>query len=244
MVEETQFVQSKIDSAFRLLAGAVTELNKTPVDPNVDNLFDTLFGRGISQAPNSHVLGRMTKLAAISALNPVDQTTENADQLGNGLTDVRFYCTWKRVKKIGKDVYVNRDRDNLEYGPNNKMDRFARCYDANPPTLAITMTWHGKFTEIQICPWFLRKSRDFKLSDLSSLAKQPFVAALSKVVIPVAAKVPFTDLDVFVLMDKVIAHELLHTDQASIPIGLSCLDISDDPYGKDCIIGTFISIQR
>lgn len=147
-------MQSKIDSAFRLLAGAVTELNRTPVDANVDNLFDTLFGRRISQAPNSDVLRRMMALAAISTLNNNDQTTPNAHPGGNGITDVHFYCTVKRIKKIGDKRYLNKVR-NFEYNVEDKIDRFARCYDVNPPTLAITMTFDGQFSEVQICPWFL-----------------------------------------------------------------------------------------
>jgi hypothetical protein len=230
-------VQSKIDSAFRLLAGAVTELNKTPVDANVDNLFDALFGQRTSQAPNSDVLRRMTRLAAISTFNNNDQTTSDASPSGVGITDVRFYCTVKRIKKLGPKKYLNTDRG-LEYDPEDKIDRFARCYDVNPPTLAITLTWDGQYSEIQICPWFLGKSRGFKLSDLSSLSNQPFLASLSRIVVPVAAKMFYTPLDSIVLMDKVIAHELTHTDQASIPLRLATIDVSDDPYGKDCILGT------
>jgi hypothetical protein len=229
-------VQSKIDSAFRLLAGAVTELNKTPVDANVDNLFDTLFGRRIGQAPNSDVVRRMARLAAISTFNNNDQTTSDASNRGDGITDVRFYCTVKRIKKLGHDKYLNKDR-NLEYDPQDKIDRFARCYDVNPPTLAITMTWSGQFSEIQICPWFLGKSRGFAMSDLSSLSKQPFLAALSRFTVPVVAKMAYTPLDSFVLMDKVIVHELTHTDQASIPLRFATDDSKPDPYGKNCILG-------
>ncbi|KAF1828488.1 hypothetical protein BDW02DRAFT_635139 [Decorospora gaudefroyi] len=227
---DTQFVQSKIDSAFRLLAGAVTELNRTPVDANIDNLFDTLFGRRISEAPDSDVLRRMTRLAAISTLNNNDQTTPNAHPGGNDIIDVRFYCTFKRIKKIGDERYLSKDR-NLEYNVEDKVDRFAGCYDVRPPTLAVTMTFDGQFSEVQICPWFLGQSRGFKLSDLSSLSNQPFVAFLSRLAIPAVAKLLYTPIDSFVLTDKVIAHELTHTDQASLSDHFSTIDVGDKPYG-------------
>jgi len=58
---------------------------------------------------------------------------------------------------------------------------------------------------------------------------QPFYATLSKVVIPVAAKLFYTPIDVFMLMDKVIVHELMHTHQA-YPLAA---DLQPNPYGKN-----------
>ena len=82
-------MQNKIDAAFRLIANAVTELNRNPINPDVDNWFNTLFGRPASQLPNNKVLARMNALAAISQHNQIDQTVPGAP--GVGVTDVRFY---------------------------------------------------------------------------------------------------------------------------------------------------------
>ncbi|KAH7355652.1 hypothetical protein BKA66DRAFT_475297 [Pyrenochaeta sp. MPI-SDFR-AT-0127] len=89
------------------------------------------------------------------------------------------------------------------------------------------MTFDGHFSEVQICPWFLGQSRGFKLSDLPSLSNQPFVAFLSRLALPAAAKVLYTPIDSFVFMDKVIAHELTHTDQASSPEHFSTFNLGD-----------------
>lgn len=215
-------MQNKIDAAFRLIANAVTELNRNPINPDVDNWFNTLFGRPASQLPNSNVLARMNALAAISQRNQIDQTTPG------GVTDVRFYCTTKRITKLDDGRYVNKNRSNLAYDTNELESRFAHCYDLKDPTLMITMRFVHQYTEIQICPWFLRKSRGFKVTDLVD-TNQPFYATLSKVVIPVAAKILYTPIDVFILMDKVIVHELMHTHQA-YP---ATVDLSSEPYGKN-----------
>ncbi|KAH8724711.1 hypothetical protein GQ44DRAFT_727499 [Phaeosphaeriaceae sp. PMI808] len=89
----------------------------------------------------------------------------------------------------------------------------------------------GQFNEIQICPWFLEKSRGFKFSDLLDLLHQPFVAFLSRMAVPAAARLLYTPIDAFVLMDKVIVHELTHTDQAYLTDRMSTVDLGDDPYG-------------
>lgn len=126
----------------------------------------------------------------------------------------------------------------------DKIDRFARCYNVNPPTLATTMTFDGQFSEVQICPWFLGQSRHVKLSDLSNLFNQPFVAFLSRLALSAAAKVFYTPIDSFVLIDEVIAQELIHTDQASLPDHFSTIDLGDKPYGKKCILGTVLYVLR
>lgn len=217
-------MQAKIDAAFRLIANAVTELNRNPINQDVDNWFNTLFGRPASQLPNSKVLVRMNALATISQHNQNDQTIPGPQ--GEGVTDVRFYCTTKRITKLDNGRYVNKDRNNLVYDTNELESRFAHCYDLKEPTLMITMRFAYQYTEIQICPWFLRKSRGFKVTDLVD-TNQPFYATLSKVVIPVAAKLRYTPIDVFILMDKVIVHELMHTHQA-YP---ATMDLSSEPYG-------------
>lgn len=217
-------MQNKIDAAFRLIANAVTELNRNPINPDVDNWFNTLFGRPASQLPNSKVLTRMNALAAISQRNQIDQTVPGAP--GQGVTDVRFYCTTKRITKLDDGRYVNKNRSNLAYDPHELESRFAHCYDLMEPTLMITMRFVNLYTEIQICPWFLRKSRGFKVTDLVD-TNQPFYATLSKLVIPVAAKIKYTPIDVFILMDKVIVHELMHTHQA-YPL---TVDLGPEPYG-------------
>jgi hypothetical protein len=233
--EDTQFVRAKIDSAFRLIAGTVTQLNANPINANVDSLFDMLFGRSARQTPNSDVLRRMTALGAISAFNNNDQTTPGIQPGGNGIIDVRFYCTVKRIEKVGKDIYRNKDRD-IRYNPHDKMSSFAFCYDLLPPTLALTMTgFEGQFNEIQICPWFLEKSRGFKVSDLSDISHathQPVFAALSRMALPAVSRAIYTPIDSFVLMDKVIVHELTHSDQAYLPDHYSTIDLGDKPYGE------------
>lgn len=218
--DDTQFVQNKIDAAFRLIANAVTELNRNPINQDVDNWFNTLFGRPASHLPNSNVLARMNALAAISQHNQNDQTIPGV------VTDVRFYCTTKRITKRDDGRYINKDRNNLAYDTNELESRFAHCYDLVEPTLMITMRFIYQYTEIQICPWFLRKSRGLKVTDLVD-TNQPFYATLSKLVIPVAAKLLYTPIDVFILMDKVIVHELMHTHQA-YPLAV---DLSSEPYG-------------
>lgn len=169
----------------------------------------------------------MTALAAISQYNQNDQTTgQNYQGEGRGITDVRFYCTTKRITRLDDGRYVNKDRNNLVYDTNELESRFAHCYDLVEPTLMITMRFVYQYTEIQICPWFLRKSRGFEVTDLVD-TNQPFYATLSKVVIPVAAKLLYTPIDVFMLMDKVIVHELMHTHQAYPLTG----DLQPNPYG-------------
>ena len=58
---------------------------------------------------------------------------------------------------------------------------------------------------------------------------QPFYATLSKLVIPMAAKIKYTPINVFILMDKVIVYKLMHTHQA-YP---ATVDLGAEPYGKN-----------
>jgi hypothetical protein len=81
----------------------------------------------------------------------------------------------------------------------------------------VTMRIYGEYNEIQICPWYLRKARGFKVTDLVSM-DQPFYTSLSRVVMPFAAKFLYTPVDTFVLMDKTIVHELTHTFQALLSL--------------------------
>jgi hypothetical protein len=213
-------VQDRIDAAFRLLANAVTELNRTPIRPDVDNWFNTLFGRPVPSARENYVLQRMTLLAAISQHNQNDQTTPG------GIIDVRFYCTTDRITRRNNGIIINKDR-NLAYNKEDTKSRFLNCYDLKPPTLMITMRFTNEFNEIQICPWFLRKARGFKFVDLMDTS-QPFYSLVSRVAIPLAARTMYTPIDAFLLMDKVIVHELTHTQQ-SIP---ATVDQQPNPYGK------------
>ncbi|KAF2687476.1 hypothetical protein K458DRAFT_386292 [Lentithecium fluviatile CBS 122367] len=221
---DTQFVQNKIDAAFRLIANAVTELNRTPINPNVANWYNTLFGRPVTQAPRM-VLQRLTHLAAISQHNQQDQTVPG------GIQDVRFYYTTKRITKRADGNYINKNR-NLAYKPKELESRFAHCYNLREPTLMITMTWTGEYSKIQICPWYLRNARGYKVMGLIDL-NQPFYTAMSKTVIPIAAKFVYTPIDAFVLMDKAIVHELTHTSHAHP----STVDMKPDPYGFKNAVG-------
>ena len=58
---------------------------------------------------------------------------------------------------------------------------------------------------------------------------QPFYSTLSKLVIPVAAKLVYTPINVFVLIDKVIVYKLIYTYQA-FP---ATVDLSSNPYSKN-----------
>jgi hypothetical protein len=93
--EDTQFVRAKIDSAFRFIAGTVTQLNANPINANVDSLFDR-------QTPNSDVLRRMTAFGAISAFNNNDQTTPGIQPGGNGIIVVRFIARSSASTKSAK----------------------------------------------------------------------------------------------------------------------------------------------
>ncbi|KAH8693463.1 hypothetical protein GQ44DRAFT_832706 [Phaeosphaeriaceae sp. PMI808] len=219
--DDTQFIQDRIDAAFRLIDNTVTELNKNPINTQIDDWHNTLFGRRYDATAESHrnTKTRFEYLQRLRNRNDNDQTA-----LHQGISDVRFYCTFKRVeKKEGK--YINKDR-NIVYKPTDLTSRFAHCYDLSPPTLMITFTVPGLYSEIQICPWFLTNVRGYKLKDLASLGSS-FYHLISKVVVPVVAKTVYTPIDSFALMDKTIVHELTHTDQLVQPT----VDVEPKPYG-------------
>jgi hypothetical protein len=48
----------------------------------------------------------------------------------------------------------------------------------------------------------------------------------------------------FILMDKVIAHELTHTDETSLPGRFATIDVGDEPYGKNYILSTVLNLLR
>jgi hypothetical protein len=227
LIGDTQFVQDRIDAAFRLMTNSVTELGKTPINPNVDDWFNTLFGRPASQLSDNRVLNRFRRLGQLSQRTNDDRTSST--KLGEGLTDVRFYCTTKRITKRSDGRYVNKDRNNLAYVTGEVTSRFASCYDLKPPTLMVTMRMGpNEYSEIQICPWFLQQARGLKFTDLAHIGQYSY-ALLSKWKLPKEAKKFYTPLDTYLLMDKVIVHELTHADQA-YP---ATTDLSEDPYGKN-----------
>jgi hypothetical protein len=226
--DDTQFVRDRVDAAFRLIDNAVTELNKNPLDTQIDNWYNTIFGRrfdaGSGRAKN--IKRRFEDLLVIRNYGSADQTSAV-----QAITDVRFYCTVKRIEKKG-DQYRNKDRDIIY--KKGELDfpggRFANCYDLKEPTLMITMTILGQYSEIQICPWFLTNVRGYQFKDLSSLPSTAY-HLLGKIAIPVAAKALYTPIDSFSLMDKTILHELTHTDQL-MPV---TVDIQPNPYGKHIV---------
>jgi hypothetical protein len=235
---DTQYVQDRIDTAFRLMANTVTELNKNPINPNIDNLHNALFAAPWDNSKTGNVKRKFESLARISQHNNADQTVDGA--VGVGITDVRFYCTVDRIeKRIGdkKSVqYFNKER-NIVYDPNDLTSpggSYANCFDIHSPTMMVTLTFPkrkeedvNKFSEIQICPWFLRKARGFKLKDLSDFKSSTF-SALSQIAIPVVAALSYRPIDMFVLVDKMIVHELTHTLQALYPT----IDMEPEAYGK------------
>ncbi|KAH7348139.1 hypothetical protein BKA66DRAFT_447432 [Pyrenochaeta sp. MPI-SDFR-AT-0127] len=221
--EDTQFVQDRIDTAFRLIANAVTGLDRKPINTDVDNWHNTLFGRRFDLTDIGYVKARFEALSRISQHNNNDQTS-----LAQNIIDVRFYCIVKRIGKNKAGDYINKDR-NVAYtkGELSKPGgRFGNCFDIKDPTMLITLTVWNHYSEIQFCPWYLRSARGFKIRDLADLPSSVYTS-LSKIVIPAAAKLKFTPIDLFLLTDKTIVHELTHTQQA-FP---ATKDLQPTPYG-------------
>ncbi|KAH7095929.1 hypothetical protein FB567DRAFT_544185 [Paraphoma chrysanthemicola] len=226
--DDRQFVQNRVDAAFRLIENSVTEMNRSPINTQIDDLYYTLLGRRFGA--QSTVKTNFENLLRLRNRNDNDQTSHTQ----NGQIDFRFYCTVKRIEKRG-DRYWNKDR-NMVY----KLDeitspggRFANCMDLTSPALMITFTnTEFKYSEIQICPWFLSKVRGYKFKDLSSLPSAVF-SLVARVAVPIAARVMYTPIDSFSLMDKTLVHEMTHTDQFSPPT----IDVEGDPYG-------FMNAQR
>lgn len=211
----------------------MTELNRNPINPQIDDLHNTSFGRRYNPTgPTSESIRvRFEYLLRLRARNDNDQTTQNSPDLSNDnvVTDVRFYCTSKRIEKNKDGTYRNKDR-NINYKPGSLSSpggRFANCFDFREPTLMITMTIQSQYSEVQICPWFLTYIRGFKYTDLSSPGASIF-HMISKIAVPVLSKRDYAPIDAFCLMDKTIVHELMHTDQ----IGQPTVDLQPDPYGK------------
>jgi hypothetical protein len=227
---DTQYVQDRIDAAFRIMATAVTELNVNPVNPNIDNLHNSLFGLPWDNSKPHNVKKTFESLARISQHNNVDQTV--AGPLGQGISDVRFYCTVDRIEKRrdGDTIqYFNKDR-NVVYKADELTSpggSYANCFDIRDSTMMVTLKVKEKFSEIQICPWFLRKARDFKFRDLGDFKSLAFTT-LSRVAIPIVAWTMYRPIDLFLLVDKMIVHELTHTEQALYPT----IDMRPKAYGE------------
>ncbi|KAF1846476.1 uncharacterized protein K460DRAFT_406679 [Cucurbitaria berberidis CBS 394.84] len=221
--EDTQFVKDRIDTAFRLIANAVTELNRDPINVDVDDWHNELFGRRFDPEYTGIIKKRFVALSRLSQHNNNDQTS-----IAQNIVDVRVYCTVKRIGKNKEGIYINKDRNvAYEKGDLSKPGgRFGNCYDIKDPTMMVTLTAGKEFSEIQICPWYLRKARGFKFKDLADIPASIY-SALGKVAIPTMAKLKYTPIDIFLLMDKVIVHELTHTEQA-FP---ATKDLDPKPYG-------------
>lgn len=86
-------------------------------------------------------------------------------------------------------------------------NRWASCFDLLPPTLMITTNPDGQHSEIQICPWFLRKARGFKYTDFKSVNAVVW-GGLAKLVMDKIADKQYTPIDAFQLFDKVLLHEV------------------------------------
>jgi hypothetical protein len=223
--DDTQFIRERVHAAFRIIDNTVTELNKTPINTQIDDWHNILFGRRYdgSSTSRENIKTRFEELLRLRNYNNDDQTS-----LHQGIIDVRFYCTVKRIeRKEGK--YINKDR-NIFYKTGElgfPGGRFANCYDLKPPTLMITFTVPNVYSEIQICPWFLTNVRGYQFRDLPSLGSS-FYHLLSKIALPGVAKTVYTPIDSFSLMDKTIVHELTHTDQLMPPT----VDLQPYAYGK------------
>jgi hypothetical protein len=230
---DTQFVQDRIDTAFRLIANTVTELNRNPINPDIQTLHTTLFGEPFDSTKVINIRNRFDELSRISPLNNADQTGNTVN--GHAIAaDVRFYCTTARIKKV-----LNTEKNTIEYHNKDRNvvyqdgalsspgGRFANCFDILEPTLMITMTVEGQFSEIQICPWYLRKARGFAFRDLKDVSPS-ILKYISHIAMPLVARLVYRPIDLFVLTDKVIVHELTHTGQTVFPT----IDMNPAAYGK------------
>jgi hypothetical protein len=204
---DTQFVQDRIDTAFRLIANTVTELNRNPINPDIQTLHTTLFGEPFDSTKVINIRNRFDELSRISPLNNADQTGNTVN--GHAIAaDVRFYCTTARIKKV-----LNTEKNTIEY--HNK-DRNVVYQDG-----ALSSP------EIQICPWYLRKARGFAFRDLKDVSPS-ILKYISHIAMPLVARLVYRPIDLFVLTDKVIVHELTHTGQTVFPT----IDMNPAAYGK------------
>lgn len=224
-------MQDRIDTAFRLIANTVTELNKSPISANIQNLHKELFALDFDHTRIGNVRRRFEQLSRLSQRNDNDQTDfVQGRKKEDNIIDVKFYCTTKRIGKNGEGNYVNKDRG-IEYKDGELTrpgGRFANCFSVNPPALMVTLTvpTDAHHSEIQICPWFLRQARGFRIKDIQHIPSSVW-GGLSKVAIPVSAKLQYSPIDIFILADKTIVHELTHTSQA-YP---ATRDMGEKPYG-------------
>ena len=204
----------------------MTELNRNPINTDVDNWHNTLFGRRFDPAAVGNVRDRFVALSLLSQHNNNDQTSiTNTGKL----IDVRFYCTVKRIGKNKEGQYINKDRNVIytEGELSKPGGRFGNCLDITDPAMFVVLTVWDQYSEVQFCPWYLRSVRGFKFRDLADLPSSVYTS-LSKILIPAAAKFKFTPIDVFVLTDKTIVHELTHIQQA-YP---ATRDLQPTPYGE------------
>ncbi|KAF2272617.1 uncharacterized protein EI97DRAFT_461869 [Westerdykella ornata] len=220
---DRDFMIERIDAAFALARDGMTELRKTPINEDIDNVFQQLFGYKYNERPYKVIEGRLDNLQAISTL----------DGDAQGTTDVRFFCTMHRIEKRNDKRYYNKDL-NVAYELGTITNRFSSCFDLTPPTLAVTLNVPNHRTEIQICPWFMTTARGFKFRDLKELRASSWsYGVLAKILMPPISAIKYTPIDAFALMDKVILHELTHTTASGGRTPAE--DMSDDPYGwKNC----------
>jgi hypothetical protein len=226
-------VKDRIDTAFRLISNAKTELERTPINTNIEALHNALFGLNWDDSKRNNIKVRYQGLSQISQHNDNDQTVIDREHRVNSIQDVRFYCTVKRIQKRGsgdKVQYMNKDR-NIVYEPGaltSPGGSYANCFDIiGTSTMMITLTVEDKYSEIQICPWYLKKARGFRRRDLSDIPSSIFTS-IGKVAIPALGWLVYRPIDLFVLTDKMIVHELTHTHQAKFPT----IDMSPAAYGK------------
>ncbi|KAF2111176.1 hypothetical protein BDV96DRAFT_188696 [Lophiotrema nucula] len=220
---DRDFVQQGADDAFALAATAVAELTRNPINPAIDVIFQKLFGQTVAnRITNKDLLEvNLMKLATISQLDGA---------IGQADTDVRFYCTTKRIEKRDDGQYYNKDTDYV-YPESEITSRWASCFDLIEPTLAITTNPDRGPSEIQICPWYLSKARGVKFRDFKSINAITW-GALARVSMPLVSSFFYTPIDAFHLFDKVLLHELTHTYQFGRAIDMGN---PGSPYGwKNC----------
>ncbi|GME66162.1 hypothetical protein GTA08_BOTSDO07478 [Neofusicoccum parvum] len=127
-------------------------------------------------------------------------------------TDVRIYCDMSRFdgnqRTDGKwyDPHIEEAID-----PKNTDDvDWQDCKSKLPTTFAYTHNPKGmKFSQIQICPWFLNYAKGKEYNTWEDVQKK---TKLLNFAVPILSNGwPLTPIDAISLFDKVLLHELTHT---------------------------------
>lgn len=88
-------------------------------------------------------------------------------------------------------------------------DVIAICNSVTPPTFALTYAPPNrrKFSQINLCPWFLDYATKAKFADRSSIQAN-VVSKLARALDGLATAILYTEVDLLSLFDKVLLHEV------------------------------------